>query len=570
MATAEDLTAEERWAGETAREFVARDVLPQLEAMERHDWDVARRLLLRAGELGLLGAEVPETYGGLGLRKLATVPITAAVASEGSFAVTFGAHTGIGMLPLVYFGTVEQKRRYLPAMVEGRRIGAYSLTEPGAGSDALSVRTAAYRQPDGSYILRGSKQWTSNGGFADLFVVYAKVDEKEFSAFLVEGQAPGLRTGPEERKMGLHASSTVAVHLEGVRVPAENVLHRVGKGHQVAFNILNLGRFKLGAGCVGAIRHLLAVAASYAQQRQQFGRPIASFPLIQAKLAHMAIAAYALESVAYRVAGMLDEATAGLDLAGAVGDAAAQSLSECAIECSIVKVFGTEALDAAVDEAVQVHGGYGYMRGYEVERAYRDSRINRIFEGTNEINRLLIAGSLLRRAAAEAQEVLPALRSAGAELLFRTVPDGWDGVLAREAWLAETARLLTLMVAAALADRDPQAIEGEQEVLAMLADLAIQVFMAQSCVARASRRVGEFGPEGAEAHVELAAAAVEGAFWQVERTARTALARLAVGDELRARLSLLRKLARLDPLDTVGLKRQIAARVLASGGYPLP
>lgn len=556
MPVPEALGPEQREVARTARDFAEREVRPRREALERHDWDTARQLLRRAGELGLLGVEAPEAYGGLGLDKQTAAVVARELAVGGaSFAITFGVQSGIGMMPLVYFGTVDQKQRYLPGLASGERVAAYSLTEPGSGSDALGARTVARLSPDGRhYLLSGTKQWTTNAGFADLFVVYAKIDGEHFTSFLVERSFPGVSTGPEERKMGYTGSSTAQVILDEARVPVENLLHEPGKGHQVAFNTLNIGRFKLAPSCLGSSLNLLAIATRYAQERRQFGRPIASFRLIRRKLADMATRIYGLEAVTYRIAGLMDEATSQLDLAGDVHAAAAVALGEYAIECSVAKVLATEVLDFVVDEAVQIHGGNGYMREYEVENAYRDSRVNRIFEGTNEINRLLIPTQLFRR-----------MRGGGFPPFATLGPNGEStltagGALDAEARLLGEARARFGQVAMLVLQGNLATLEEEQEVLAILGDLAIAIFTIESALARATRVVAEQGPERAAFQIDLArACAWEYYGWLVGR-ATEALTYLAPDDAGQASAS------GIVPLDRISLGRRIADRVLATGG----
>lgn len=572
--TPEDVSPEERSVAELARDFVAREVLPVAERIEAKEEGLVPALLRRMGEVGLLGAEVPERYGGLGVDLVTAALLGEAYARAGSFAVSVGAHTGIGSLPIVYFGTDEQRERLLPDLASGRRLAAYALTEPGSGSDALAARTTARLSPDGrAYLLRGQKQWITNAGFADVFVVYAKVDGERFTAFIVERERGGLTTGPEVHKMGIEGSSTRSVFLDDAPVPVENVLGEVGRGHVIAFNILNVGRFKLGAGCMGSLKEVLAAAAAYASERRQFGRPIADFPLIQEKLAEMAADAYAVESAVLRAAGLMARRMKeGAGEGGLDGREAARRLEEFALECSVLKVLGSEALDRAVDEGLQIHGGYGYMREFPIERAYRDSRINRIFEGTNEINRLVVMQTLMRRAmrglpvlqaAAQAlKELVPAAREA-------TAPDpawwlGTEGGRAERtlAWV-RGARSLFLALAGQAAERHGQAIEEEEELLARLADLAIELFAVESAALRAKK--AKDAHKAALAGAYAASAARRAAKAAAEVAARAVRPELARGFRL-----LGESLALLPDDDVVELRRAVARDVREAGGYPLP
>jgi alkylation response protein AidB-like acyl-CoA dehydrogenase len=563
MFAPEDLSEFQRSVAQTVREFIDGEVAPVAAAMEQQDFSHHRRLLRQAAGLGLTGILVPERYGGLGLDEVTQAVVTEAFAAAGGgFAITFGVQTGIGMLPILLFGTPAQKERYLPPLVGGEKIAAYCLTEAGSGSDALGAKATARRSADGrQWILNGTKQWITNGGLADIFIVYAKIDSKQFGAFIVERDSPGLSTGKEEHKMGLHASSTCSVILEDCAIPVDNLLHEAGKGHQVAFNTLNFGRFNLGAGALGAAKHVAGIAIRYAQERKQFGKALAEFPLIQQKLAEMAVRIYAAESVTYRTAALLDEGLAGIDYtAERAGVAAAGRIREYAVECSIVKVLGSEALDYVVDEAVQIHGGYGFMEEFAVCRAYRDSRINRIFEGTNEINRLLIAGELLKRSAAGQLPVFAAARQLHEELPDLTPPSfGGCAPMAQERWLVEAARKIGLMLAGLGAQKYGQTVDREQEFLGGVADLLIDVYAMESAVLRAVKHPSQ-------ARLDLATALVHDAFNRVEQTARVLLASLEEGDALRRNLALLVKLTQRDLVNSVTLKRRIARRAVDGGG----
>jgi alkylation response protein AidB-like acyl-CoA dehydrogenase len=563
----EDLDSTQRQVGESARDYVRREVTPAIDDLERHDWQRSRELLRKAGELGLTAIEVPPAFGGLGLDKITASVVAQELGAAASFAVTFMVHAGIGMLPIVYFGTPDQKQRYLPSLVSAERVAAYSLTEAGSGSDALGARTVARLTPDGTaYVLNGSKQWTSNAGLADVYVVFAKVDGQQFTAFLVDRDTPGVEIGAEENKMGLHGSSTATVTLRDVHVPVENVLHFVGKGHQVAFNMLNLGRFKLGAVCLGGCRHLLGASTRYALERQQFARPIAAFPLIQQNLAGMAARTYAVESMVYRIAGSLDQSLASLDLEGDAREASASALAEYAIECSIAKVFASEALSSVVDEGVQIHGGYGFMHGFDVERAYRDTRINRIFEGTNEINRLLIPQTLFRRV--RRAELPPPDVAAIGERMTAGAVMAPTGELAGETWLVETTRTLFWHIAGLAQAKYGDQIEQEQEALADLADLAIQLFAVESATVRA-QRAAEAQLESQSLQRDLAKSVAVTAVPLVVTSARRALARVANPRERGAALTRIAAIGSLTDIDSIDLGRRIATQVIQAEGWPL-
>lgn len=566
--TPEDFTEEHRMIASTTEEFVENEVLPVIDRIEQdHDFGTSVALMRKAGELGLLGGDVPEAYGGLGLDKISTTIVTEKFARARSFSLTYGAHVGIGTLPIVFFGTEAQKKKYLPDLAAGKKIAAYALTEPGSGSDALGAKTTATLSPDGThYILNGEKQWITNAGFADVFVVYAKVDGDKFSAFIVERAFPGVSTGAEEKKMGIEGSSTRTLILQDARVPVENLLGEVGRGHVIAFNILNIGRWKLAAGCVGSAKRAVELSAQYAKQRKQFGRPIASFPLIQQKLADMAIRTYVMESMVYRTAGLFDGALGALP-ADVDGQTAAKAIADYAVECSVNKVFATEALDFIVDEGVQIHGGYGYMREYEIENLYRGSRINRIFEGTNEINRLLIPDMLVKKALRGELALLPAAQALQQELVAFVPTEPGDAPLEREADLVRRAKKLFLFLAGLAVQKHQQALEREQELLAAVADCVIEVFAMESALLRAQKAIARDGLEKASLKVAYTQAYVQDAFDKLERIGRIALAALEEGDALRTQLAVLRKLVRRTPLNAVALKRQIAARVLESERY---
>ena len=565
--TPEELTDEHLMIAKTTAEFVEKEVRPSMKAIEAHDFSHSVKLLKKAGELGLLGADVGEEYGGLGLDKISSTLITENMAGGRSFGLTHGAHVGIGTLPIAYFGNEAQKKKYLPKLASGEWIAAYALTEPESGSDALGAKTTAVLDRDGShYVLNGQKQWITNAAFADVFIVYAKVDGEKFTAFIVERAFPGVSTGPEEKKMGILGSSTRTLHLENVPVPVENVLGEVGRGHVIAFNILNVGRFKLAAGTVGSCKRVLAESVKYAKERRQFQTPIAQFPLIQQKIADMAIKTYATESIVYRTAGLFERSLRKVHAED--GQTIANAIADYAVECSINKVFGSEALDFVVDEGVQIHGGYGYMREYEVENAYRDSRINRIFEGTNEINRLLIPGTLMRKTRKGELPLLESFQLLQRDLLS-FVPPLFDdpAPLEVEAHLLDMTRNVFLMTAGMTVEKWGERLEQEQEVVCGLADLVIALYAMESCHLRAHKALESRGRDKASLHIDYAQAFIYDAFQEVEQIGRRILAALEEGDALRTSLSALKKLTRHTPVNSVALKRRIAARIIDREQY---
>jgi len=540
----------------TAKAFVEREILPDFEALEALDYELSRRKMAKAGELGLLGVEIPEEYGGLGAGKAASAVITEAIAGSGSFNVTFSAHSGIGTLPIVYFGTEAQKAKYLPKLASGEWIAAYCLTEPGSGSDSLAAKARAVLDGD-EWVLDGTKMWISNAGFADLFTVFAQVDGDEFSCFLVEAGTPGLSLGAEEKKMGIKGSSTRQVILEGVRVPKENLLGEIGKGHHIAFGILNIGRFKLAVGAAGGVKDLIGLAQGYAKERQQFGKPIAEFGLIKEKLGAMAAEAYALESAAFRLAGTMDAASAGK----ASSAEELRALNEYAVEFSFIKVFGSEILDFVVDEALQVYGGYGFSADYPIELAYRNSRINRIFEGTNEINRMLTVDQLLKRAMRGQLDLLGPAQEA---MMGRPVTEAAGPAELADANLAlANLKRATLMVAGMGAMAYMQGLEEQQELMARVADMVGLVYLAESGLLRAERLVGE--RPGATAAL-LARLYAFRAVDRARELAVEALRRIPRGAEAMPRLH-----AYLPEhgADLIELRREAAQLAYEADGYPL-
>ena len=566
--TPEKMSDEHRMMAQTTDEFIDKEVLPNLDRLEQKDWDLARRLVRRCGELGLLGTNVPEQYGGLDLDKVSSLIVAERIARSASFAVTYGGQANLCILPIVLFGTDAQKEHYLPGLVAGELVGAYALSESGSGSDALAARTRAVRQADGTWVLNGEKMWITNGGFADVIIVFAKVDGEQFTAFIVEKSFPGVSAGKEEHKMGLHGSSTTPIVLQDAKVPAENVLGEIGKGHKVALNTLNFGRFKLGGMCIGGCRNAIGDAAKYAGQRKQFGQPIASFGAIKHKLGEMIARTYAVESLMYRTAGLIDGT---LDVNGHDGAAVAQAFEEYAVEASIAKVAGTEALDYVLDENVQIHGGNGFVHEYMAERYYRDARVNRIFEGTNEINRLLIPGMLVRRALKGELELIPAAKQLQDELLGPSAlsPASGDQVALEEEARAVTAfKKVALMVLGTAMQTYGQKLTDQQEILSYTADIMIETYAAESAVLRARDALAS-GNGLANLHEAAARVFVNDAAQRVEQAARSALAAMAEGDTLRTLLAALRRLLKIAPVNTISMRRSLADAAVGAGRYIL-
>ncbi len=657
--TPEEFTGDQRLIGQTAEEFVAQDVLPLIPELEQHKEGLMASLLKKAGEIGLLGGGVPEEFGGSGLDRISAMLLSEKASAYASFSVTMGAHSGIGTLPIVYFGTDEQKRKYLPKLATGEWIASYCLSEPQAGSDAQSARTRAVLSPDGRHwLLNGQKMWITNGGFADVYIVFAKVDGEKFSAFIVERGFPGFSVGAEEKKMGLRGSSTVPIFFENCQVPRENLLHEIGRGHIVAFNILNVGRFSLGAACIGGAKNEIEAAARYAQERTAFGHRIGEFGLVRAKLAEMAIRIFGLECIIYRTAGLIErqlererEATANSPASTPDADQshrAMKLLEEYAVECSISKVYGSEVLDYVVDEAVQIYGGYGFHEDYPVARGYRDSRVNRIFEGTNEINRMLIIQMLMKRALAGTLPLLAAGAKLQEEILSGTsfasssggpsdstsgntsgnTSDNTDA--AQQAWADEErtlagAKKLFLLAAGAAMQKHRERLADQQEIVAALADIVIEIYAMESALLRAQKQaqknagasasagaasrasaqmsdqassqasprdVTHASPSTADAATygardgattgasdgaanfsrsPMAAAArvlLHDSADRIESRARTVLSATAEGDMLRTQLAVLRRFAKREPVDTIALRRVVADAVESANRYP--
>ncbi|SIT91390.1 acyl-CoA dehydrogenase family protein [Edaphobacillus lindanitolerans] len=561
--TPEDFTDEHKMIAKTTEDYVRNEVAPVIENLENHEFEHSVRLLKKAGELGLLGADIPEAYDGFALDKISSALITEKMAVAGGFSITHGAHVGIGTLPIVLFGNEEQKKKYLPSSVTAEKIFAYALTEPGSGSDALGAKTTAKLNEAGThYILNGEKQWITNAGFADVFVVYAKIDGEQFSAFIVEKEFPGVSVGAEEKKMGIKSSSTRTLILQDAEVPVENLLGEAGRGHVIAFNILNIGRYKLGVGGVGGGKRALELAIKYTNERQQFKRTIASFNLTKEKIATLASELYATEALIYRTVGYFDDRMGRLsEEEQNDGRKIAQAIAEYAIECSINKVVGSETLDHIVDEAVQLHGGYGYMQEYEVERAYRDSRINRIFEGTNEINRLLVPGTFMKKALKGELPLLQKAQGLQEELLMMMPEEPGDEALAQEKMLVRNAKKIGLLAAGMAAQRFGTKLEDEQEVLVNIANIANDVFAMESALLRSEKAVARDGEEKAQQKILYTEIYCQEAMERIEKEAKEILVASVGGDDQRMMLSALRKLTRYTPKNLIPKKREAAAKL---------
>ncbi|MEG9438983.1 acyl-CoA dehydrogenase family protein [Edaphobacter sp. HDX4] len=570
----EDFTEEQRQIARTTSEFALNEVVPASDQIEAKDFAVTRRLIKHASDLGLTSVDIPEEYGGLEMDKVTSAIIAENIAKQGSFSVAFSAHVGIGTLPIVWYGTPEQKKKYLPKLASGEFIGAYALSESTSGSDALNARTRAVLSDDGqSYILNGEKMWISNAGFADLFTVFARCEVKEgkdagkerLTAFLIERGTPGLTIGNEEHKLGIRGSSTCPLILTDCTIPAANLLGEVGKGHHIAFNILNIGRYKLGNAAVGAARMCIGNGIRYAKERKAFGKSISEFGLIQEKLANCAVGIFIGEALSYRTVGMIDAAISAVDRHDS--QAIQKSIEDYAVECSIVKVWDSEMLDQVVDDLVQIYGGYGYVEDYPAERAYRDSRVNRIFEGTNEINRLIITGWLMKSAMSGRLALMPAIKQLMDEVMAGPAErEEREGPLSEAYGLIDNAKKLTLFAAGAATQKYMQQLADQQEVMAAIADMIIELYAMESGVLRADKIAGK---GSAETAVAMARIYAEVAMDRIELAARRIIATVAEGDMLRTQITILRRLAKHDPADTITLRRHVADSMLRAGRYAI-
>jgi alkylation response protein AidB-like acyl-CoA dehydrogenase len=573
--TPEDFSDEQRQIAETAAQFAANEVLPAAEEIEAKHFDVTRVLLKKAGDLGLMAVDIPEEYGGLAMDKVTSAIVADRMSKLASFSVAFSAHVGIGTLPIVWYGTDAQKEKYLPKLATGEWLAAYALSEASSGSDAMNIRTRAVLSEDGRhYVLNGEKMWITNAGFADLFTVFAKItDPKDsdpknakFSAFLIERNTPGLTIGAEEHKLGIRGSSTCPLILSDCKVPVENLLGEAGKGHHIAFNILNIGRFKLGAACVGGARTSLANGIKYAKERKAFGKSIADFGLIQQKIADCTARIFVGESMAYRTVGMIDAALAAIPEEQRHNSREIQKrIEEYAVECSILKVWGSEMLDAVVDHVVQIYAGYGYVEEYPAERAYRDSRINRIFEGTNEINRLIITGFLMKRAMAGQLALLPAIKQIMDEVMSPPPPSFDESAgdeLAREAAILANAKKAALFCAGSASQKYMNALADQQEVMADLADMIMEVYALESALIRARKMRAPVGILATQYYAAYAMNVIEAA-------TRRVVAAVAEGDMLRTQLAILRRLLKHEPANMIETARALAKLAIDTGRYPL-
>jgi butyryl-CoA dehydrogenase len=572
--TPEDLSDEHQQIAQTTQEFAKNEILPNVEKIEHKEFAVTRELIRKACEIGIANVDIPEQYGGSDMDKISSAIIAEHMSVSGSFSVSFGGHVGIGTLPIVYFGTPEQKAKYLPKLATGEWIAAYALSESTSASDAMNARTKAVLSPDGKeWILNGEKMWITNGGFADVYIIFAKVDGSEeeprgFSAFIVERNFPGLQAGAEEKKMGIRGSSTTPIILNDCRVPKENLLGEIGRGHVIAFNTLNIGRYKLGAGVIGGARNSLNQAVAYAKQRKAFGKTLSDFGIIKEKLANMAVGIYTGECMSYRTVGMIDAALSETDRNAAdVYKQIAKGIEEYAVECSILKVYGSEILDYVVDETVQIFGGYGFVEEYPAERAYRDSRVNRIFEGTNEINRMIITGWLLKRAMSGQLPLLQAIKKLTDEITSGSSSEPLEGTLAAERTLVSNAKKAGLMLAGGASQKYMTALADQQEILAALADMIIEIYAMDSVVLRTMKLIDRNGEARSQQAIAMTQVSLSLALNKIEAAAKKVVAAVAEGDMLRTQLVILRRLFKYEPFNSIALTQQIANRIIDAGKY---
>src|SRR6476659_2460813 len=563
--TPEDFTEEHRMIADTTRQFIDNEVTPHQDELEKHDWKLARQLVGKAAELGLIGANIPEEYGGLGLDQTSGALIGENIGRCASFATTLGAESGIGLLPIIYFGTEAAKKKYLPKIASGEVITAYALTEAGSGSDAMAAKATARLSADGThYLLNGEKMFITNGGFADIFIVFAKVDGDKFSAFIVERQE-GLSPGAEEHKMGIKGSSTTPLVLADAKAPVENLLGEVGKGHKIAFNTLNIGRFKLGAMCIGGMKLMMHESIRYANERQQFGKSISSFGAIKSKLGEMAIRTWGGEAMIYRTLGMIEDAIGDTT----DPDAKMRAIEEYSAECSIIKVALSEYCDYLADEMVQIFGGYGYSADYPAERAYRDSRINRIFEGTNEINRMLIPGRLMKSALSGNLALLPAAQALMDEVLSPQIGglDDDESVLAVEQKLVQNAKKVALMTLGTAAQKYMMKLGDQQEILMGIADIIMDTYAMETAILRARKLAASQSEKASARYLDITRVFCNDAVGRIESRAKSTLAGMSEGDELRTLLAALRRFTKLQPMNTIAARQRIANDLIAANKW---
>ncbi|MBF0430062.1 MAG: acyl-CoA dehydrogenase family protein [Fibrobacteria bacterium] len=570
--TPEDFSEEHVMIQDTARKFVDGEVTPVRDEIDKINYDISQDLMAKAGELGLLGIEVEEDFGGIDLDKVTSTIVSEELGRAGSFCVTMGAHSGIATLPIVYYGTKEQKEKYLPLLSSGEWVGAYALTEPGSGSDALAAKTKAVLSDDKKhYVINGSKIFITNGGFAKCFIVFAKIDGEQFSAFIVERSFEGLSVGEEEKKLGIKGSSTTVVNLDNVKVPVENLLGEPGIGAKIALNILNIGRFKLGAGALGAAKDVVDKAVKYTSEREQFGKTINKFGMIQEKLAKMATRTFAAESMVYRTVGLIQSLVDTIDKSAE--DAKRQilkSIEEYSIECSIVKVYGSEMIDFVSDEGLQCFGGYGFSQEYPMERAYRDSRINRIFEGTNEINRMLIPGMLLKKGLKGELDVLAAVNAVQKEITeFPSLAEETGEILEQEKRLLMNAKKAVVLASGAGVQRFGAKLQKEQELLGMVADCMIEVYALESVILRTLKLVEAKGEEKAARYIDIAKLCAMEAAFTIDAKLKEAAASVLEGDELKIILSAFKRFMKFVPINAKTLRRNLAAHLIEQGRYNL-
>ena len=567
--TPEDFSEQHQLIVQTTEDFANKEIAPASEKIEEKDWAVTRDLLKKASELGLTSVDIPEEYGGMEMDKVTSAIIADRIAKSGSFAVSFGGHVGIGTLPIVYFGTEEQKKKYLPKLATGEYVGAYALSESSSGSDALNCRTKAVLSPDGKhYVLNGEKMWITNAHFADLFIVFAKIDGEKFTAFIVEKDFPGFSVGNEEHKLGIRGSSTAPLILNDCKVPVDNLLGEIGKGHVIAFNILNVGRFKLGAFCVGGARTAIQSSIKWAKERKAFGKTLADFGLIREKIANMAVGIYAGETMIYRTVGMMDVVLGEIDKhAPDASKRIRAGIEEYAVECSILKVWGSEMLDRVVDEQVQIHGGYGFVEEYPAERAYRDSRVNRIFEGTNEINRMLVIDRLTKNAMSGKLPLMAAIKKLTDEIMGGPSTDDFEGPLAEERKVVANAKKLTLFTAGIAMQKYMMALKDRQEVLAAIADLVIETYAMDSCLLRAQKILATQGESAARLPIAMSQIYISYATDKVAGWAKKVIADVAEGDMSRTHMTILRRLTKSEPVNVIALQDQVASRIIDAGRF---